>query len=284
MKKSIYLRLVPALTGMILLTTGCASPTSKIESKIAEFKRDYPDHMKSYTVGNRKLSFTWSGDPKLRPVLFIHGSPGDWTGWSEFLLNKKLQKRFHLIAVDRPGYGGSAEGGSELSLEAQAKDAMAVLSFNESGKPAILVGHSYGGAVLTQAAADDPEHVAALIFVASSVDPSLERTKWFQYPASWWPLKYLIPTPLRVCNEEITALKVELEKLEPRWSQIRAKVSTIHGDADPLVPVANQDFINSKIPKDQIIENLRVPGMNHFVPWEHPDLILDAIEKTDDSL
>ena len=34
-------------------------------------------------------------------------------------------------------------------------------------EPAILVGHSMGGVVVTQAASDCPEHVASLVFVAA---------------------------------------------------------------------------------------------------------------------
>lgn len=269
------LRLILFLFAFTL--SGCASPTARIDGKISEFKTKFPDHIQSYQAAHRKMQFAWSGNPNAQPILFVHGSPGAWSAWAEFLLNEDLQKHFHLIAIDRPGFGGSGEGETESSLKTQAEDILAVLQFNRSGKKAILVGHSYGGAVIAQMAVDQPDRIAGLIFVASSVDPDLERIKWFQYPAAWWPFRVLIPTALRVCNEEITALKGELILLKPRMNSITANVATIQGTADDLVPPANQDFILQQIARDHIRLIERVDGMNHFVPWEHPELILKAI-------
>jgi pimeloyl-ACP methyl ester carboxylesterase len=267
-----------------LIFASCSSPMSKFEPKILEFKSKFPNQIKSYPGASRTLQFAWSGNVEKPPLVFVHGSPGDWTAWIEFLLNEDLQKRFQIIAVDRPGYGGSGAGVSQKSLRQQADDLISVLQFNRSGKKAILVGHSFGGAVIAQIAADYPDKVAGLVFVASSVDPNLERTKWYQYPASWWPIRYLIPTELRVCNEEILALKHELKILEPRWRAIQAEVVTIQGTADKLVPPGNQEFILKNIPAAQVSFIATVPGMNHFVPWEHPDLILNAISKIESDL
>ena len=196
---------------------------------------------------------------------------------------KNCGKHFQLIAVDRPGYGGSGEGMSEGSLKEQAAVVMEALQVNQSGLPAILVGHSYGGPVIAQMAISYPDRVAGLVFVASSVSPDLESTKWFQYPATWWPLRVLIPTSLRVCNEEILPLKQELLRILPEWSLIRAKVVLIQGEEDELVPKENLDFLVSHLRSEQIVKIDRVAGLNHFVPWKRPDLILDGIwslEKT----
>ena len=272
MKKFILLYLF-----LVTVLTACSSPMGKLEPKIEEFNVKYPHHLEVYQGVNRQMQYAWSGNPKNPPLIFIHGSPGGWDAWVDFLLNEELQKDFHLIAVDRPGYGGSKKGETEISL------IMAVMQFNKSGKKAILIGHSYGGAVIAQIAADMPDKISALIFVASSVDPALEETKWYQYPANWWPLKLLLPDPLRVCNEEIMALKKELEILKPRWNEIKADVGTIQGDADDLVPLKNQDFIMENIAQSKIKFKERKSGMNHFVPWQHPELILQAIDKLKES-
>ena len=70
-----------------------------------------------------------------------------------------------------------------------------------------------------------------------------------------------------------------LETLEPRWKLIQAGVASIQGDADDLVPPANQDFILRNISSTNIKYQKRVPKMNHFVPWDHPELIKAAIER-----
>lgn len=254
----------------------------RIEPKIAEFKRLYPDHFQTYQAENRKMSFAWSGDVNKTPLIFIHGSPGSWEAWAEFLLDQNLQKRFHVIAIDRPGYGGSSVGITEPSLARQAADIFKLLQFNKSGQRAILVGHSYGGPVIAQLAMDYPEQIAGLVFVASSVDPMLERVKWYQRPAAWWPIRSIIPTALRVCNEEILALKVELEKQVGRWTEIKVRVATIQGEADDLVPALNQDFILKKSAPTQVVFVKRMTDMNHFVPWEHPELIFAGIEAVEE--
>ena len=260
-------------------SASCTSPTARLEPKVQEFKAKYPGHIQSYAGVHRQMGYAWSGNPLAQAVVFVHGSPGQWSGWVEFLLDEDLQKNFHLIAVDRPGYGGSGAGQTETSLRHQAEDVAALLQMNHSGKPAILVGHSYGGAVIAQMAADQPSKISNLVFVASSVDPALEKTKWYQYPASWWPFRALIPGALRVCNEEIMALKPELLLLQPRWKEISAGVSSLQGTGDDLVPAANQVFILDHIPKAQIQVVERVVDMNHFVPWEHPVLIKNTLLK-----
>jgi pimeloyl-ACP methyl ester carboxylesterase len=225
----------------------------------------------------RNIEYAWSGDPSKRAVLFVHGSPGSWSGWAHFLLDPELQRNFHLIAVDRPGFGGTDPGKTDPSIVSQAETVLAVLQVNKSGKPAILVGHSFGGPVIARAAMDHPERVAGLVFVSSSVSPELEKTKWYQIPATWWPIRVLIPTKLRVCNEEILPLKGELLKMLPLWKKISAKVVTIQGEEDDLVPPGNQDFLLKNLDKRIVVKTVREPGLNHFVPWKRPDLIKDGI-------
>jgi pimeloyl-ACP methyl ester carboxylesterase len=246
-----------------------------IKKEIAEAEAG--GHFITYQGPHHKMRFAWSGDVKKRPIIFVHGSPGSWKAWAGFLQNPQLQNKFHIIAVDRPGYGGSDRGHSEESLKVQSADVISALQYNESGLPAILVGHSYGGPLIARMAADFPQKVSALIFVASSVDPKLEKTKWYQYPASWWPIRSLIPTDFRVCNEEIFALKKELELLLPLWPTIKAKSVLIQGEQDDLVQKENYDFLIQHLAKEQILKATLVPQLNHFIPWKRPDLILDAI-------
>lgn len=258
-------------------SVGCANPAASVKDEAAEFLRRYPDHVVETRTQDRALRYAWIGDSNKRAVLFVHGSPGSWEGWAHFLLDTKLQEHFQLIAVDRPGFGGSEEGVSERSVQKQAEIVLNALQVNRSGLSAILVGHSYGGPVVAQAAMNHPERVGGVVLVASSVSPDFEKTKWFQYPASWWPIRILIPASLRACNEEIFALKDELSRMLSGWPALRAKVVLIQGVDDPLVAPENLDFLNEHVRKDLIVKSVRVAGLNHFVPWKRPDLIFDGI-------
>jgi pimeloyl-ACP methyl ester carboxylesterase len=265
-------------TFFLLALASCQNPTNAIDNSIKKFKTEYADQFVTYQAVDRKMQYAWSGDQNKRPLLFVHGSPGSLEGWSEFMMNADLQKKFHLISVDRPGYGGSGEGLTETSVEKQAADIVKVLDSNKSGLKAILVGHSFGGPVIARLAMDYPDRIAGLVFVSSSVDPSLEETKWYQYPADWVIVRWMLPNFLRVCNQEIMPLKGELEKMLPLWGRIRAVTAIVHGDEDDMVPYANVSFISKNIKSDLLINIDTLKGMNHFVPWRNPESIVNAIE------
>lgn len=266
---------------LISLITSCAwqNPMKSIKTDIATFRAIDPPHFVTYQTKHRKMSFAWNGDVTKRPLILVHGSPGSWEAWAAFLQNPKLTENFHIIAVDRPGYGESSAGTSERNLGHQADDIVEALQFNKSGLPALLVGHSFGGPVIAQIAVNHPAKIAGLIFVASSVDPELEDIKWYQHLGTWWPFRVILPTDLRVCNEEIYALKPELEALAKGIPQISVPVIIIHGDEDPLVPVENVGYLEKKIKADLVVETSILQGMNHFVPWKAPQVIVDAILK-----
>lgn len=251
-----------------------------LENDIKLFKKLNPENLKIIQYNDRSVHFAWSGDVTKRPVIFVHGSPGSWEGWAKYLNNEKLKKDFHLMAVDRFGFGKSEKGQTELTLKGQAEVIKAVLQSNVSGKPAILVGHSYGGPVIASSAMLDPELSSGLIFIASSVDPRLEKTKWIQYPATWWPIRILLPSFVRVCNEEIMSLKKELKLQTSKWSNVKAKVIVIQGEDDTLVPPGNADYIKQKLSETKInnlIKFTKVPQVGHFIIWQKPEMIIDAI-------
>jgi pimeloyl-ACP methyl ester carboxylesterase len=267
---------------IFFLLSSCSNPTASIHPDIETFTKNYPANFGFVTSNNRTVHYTWSGDRSKRPLVFVHGSPGSWQGWAHFLVNKDLQKNFFIIALDRLGFGESGRGLTEPSLQKQAHAVLEVLKL--SSHRAILVGHSFGGPVIAGAAMLDPQKIAGLIFVASSVSPELEKTKWIQYPASWWPIKFFIPTELRVCNEEILPLKNELLKQKNFWPSIQSRIAIIHGIDDQLVPIQNVDFLSAHLKKEAIILVEKIPRQGHFVPWERPDSIMRAIELVNASL
>ena len=84
-------------------------------------------------------------------VVLVHGAWADSSGWSEVI--RRLQKDdYRVLAPANP-------------LRSLAGDSAYLASFlaQEQG-PFVLVGHSYGGAVITNAAADNP-NVVALVYI-----------------------------------------------------------------------------------------------------------------------
>lgn len=96
--------------------------------------------------------------------VLVHGAfYGAWA-WAEFA--QSLRDAGHsVIAPDLPGAGDDSTPLSEVTLDLAARTIVdALKSFEE---PSVLVGHSMGGIVATQAAAMAPELVSRLIYLAA---------------------------------------------------------------------------------------------------------------------
>jgi pimeloyl-ACP methyl ester carboxylesterase len=96
--------------------------------------------------------------------VLVHG--GFSGAWIWLPLIDALKEAGHLVeAFDLPGMGDDHTSASEVSLDSYAGRVCEALA--TSSEPAIVVGHSMGGIVATQAAARCPERVAALVYVAA---------------------------------------------------------------------------------------------------------------------
>ncbi len=82
-------------------------------------------------------------------VVLVHGA---WHGaWCWATLQSELDRRgIASLAVDLPGHGTSTEPLGDLYGDA----GHVVSVVNEISRPIVLVGHSYGGAVISEAAAN----------------------------------------------------------------------------------------------------------------------------------
>ena len=248
--------------------------------------RKLQPHFKTHQFGDRPIHHVSVGDPGKPLVVFVHGSPGSWDAFIGFLGKPSLLERARLVSVDRPGFGGSGRHRHEPSLQRQAAALQPILENAQHGKGAILVGHSLGGPVIARMAMDYPHLVAGLIMVAPSIDPQLEKTKWYQIPADWKLFSWMVPKVLVTTNREILPLKGELETMLPLWASITQPVTVIQGEKDRLVPPGNADFAK-RVLTTAPLTTVRIPDLNHFVPWRRPDLIekailnhLEALEKS----
>jgi len=232
----------------------------------------------AYRVGNRVVNYVHTGDERLPLVVFVHGSPGSLSAFIHFLADTTLIKHVQLITVDRAGFGSSNFGNAEPSLQKQALLLKPLLEKYKHNQPIILVGHSLGGPVIARMAMDFPELVDGLIMVAPSIDPELEPKEWFRGPLALPFFKWILPRSIRASNDEIWNLKPELQAMVPMWSKISANTIVIQGGVDNLVPAGNADFAK-KMMTNAKVEVVMKDNMNHFVPWNNPQLIRDAILK-----
>jgi pimeloyl-ACP methyl ester carboxylesterase len=95
-------------------------------------------------------------------VVLVHGAwHGSWC-WDR-VVPALAQPALRVTALDLPGHG--AEGGAMADLHGDAAAVADVLDRLET--PAVLVGHSYGGAVISEAG--DHPMVERLVFIAALV-------------------------------------------------------------------------------------------------------------------
>ena len=226
-----------------------------------------------------KMNYAEIGSDSLPVAFFVHGSPGSWGGFIDFMKDTLLLKKVKIVAVDRIGFGNSDFGNAEKSLVVQSELLKPIVAkCKKSGKKIILIGHSLGGPLIARMTMDYPELIDNLIIVAGSIAPDLEpNEKWFRMPMDFMPISILIPASFRASNHEILYLKPELEKMLPLWKNIRQPVIVIQGGKDMLVNPKNADFAEKMLVNAKSLKVIRIDTMNHFVPWSHPQLIKKAI-------
>lgn len=259
---------------------GCAmlAVTRADEQKTdAWFRENVPGQpvprMRYLADGDGQLGYVATGNPEARPVLFIHGTPGRWTDFAHYLTDPKLSARARLLAIDRPGWGGSRSSTAGKVVRLAEQSALLAPLIEQASAPGcgvVLVGHSLGASLAARVAMDYPDAVAGLLIVAGTLDPKLGKPRWYNQVSSWWPLRWLMPEPLLQANREIRPLRDDLLDMRGRWRDLRMPVRIVQGGADRLVAPANADFARSVLPDAELVTP---PTAGHFVLWEDEPLI-----------
>jgi pimeloyl-ACP methyl ester carboxylesterase len=123
----------------------------------------------AFTVLIFSLAFTnvnAQTNPKIKNVVLVHGAFADGSGW-QGLYKVLTKKGYNVTIVQNPL--------SSLEDDVQATN----LALDKQDGPTILVGHSWGGTVITEAG-NHPK-VAALVYVAAlQPDNGENSVQWLQ--------------------------------------------------------------------------------------------------------
>ena len=265
------------MIGLIIMCQACLtmrSTTSETRDYFTDKKVAYQD--KFMTVNNTPMHYIETGESNKPTLLFIHGSPGSWDAFKQYLSDSLLLRKYRMIAIDRPGFGYTNFGIAE-NLPTQSVSISEFVQSVKNGQPLVLIGHSLGGPLIAQLAVDNPQWYSHLVFLAASVDPAAENPEKWRVFIRRKPFRYLIPGALRPSNDELWWLKEDLVTLQPQLKKITANVTVIHGTKDQLVPYSNMAFLNSELLNATSINNISVQNGNHFIPWENYDLVKSVL-------
>lgn len=223
-----------------------------------------------------QIHYIETGDSTKPTLFFLHGSPGSWDAYKTYLSDSDLQKKYRLIAIDRPGFGYSNFGDAE-DLNAQANLILTFIQSKNNNQPITLIGHSMGGPVIVKLATKNPTLFKNLVILAGAIDPKAENPENWRPVLMSKPIKYLIPGAFRISNDELWWLKEDLVVMKPELHKITSKVVIIHGTEDSLVPYSNVAFMKNEFKNAKKIETISIEKADHFIPWTHYEIIKKSL-------
>jgi pimeloyl-ACP methyl ester carboxylesterase len=160
-----------------------------------------------------------TGPANAPPIVLIHGAGCNLEDM-QLALGECLAARNRVILVDRPGMGWSKRktraGSSPQYQAAILRDVLDRLAVEQ----AIIVGHSWGGALAARFALDHPDRTAALALLAPPLYPFSRNMTWlyalFATPILGWIYARTLALPLGLPFLGLAMGSAFLPQLPPR--------------------------------------------------------------------
>lgn len=264
-----------------IILTGCFGRFVMTKKELREYYRNKPEKPVYFTIRNDSVQLfcATSGKDTLPPLLIIHGAPGAWYGSRNFLEDSLLQQQFHIIAVDRPGYGSSKFKGKRkalTSIELQAIACHEALRLNRSGKKAVVMGSSFGAPIAANMAILYPNEIYHVVMLAGAIDPDHEKFWWWHPLIRKGPIKWMLPHFMRVTTNEKFAHVKELRLLQPKWARLTVPITVVQGGADAIVDPVNFDYAK-KLLAGKKADFIFLPNAGHLIRWQYPAVVKDIL-------
>ena len=260
----------------------------------------------SRTVDGVRIRYADSGSSQEPTVLLT--SPWPESIYAFAPIWATLAERARLFAIDLPGFGASERRDDLLSPRAMGEFLAQLIAEADLGTPHI-VAPDVGTSAALFAAAAHPERFASVIVGTGGAAIPLQLGE----PLASWVLdpdldKYRRMDPRAIVGTAVDTIAggvpdeiradyldcydgdrfvesmryvrrypEELPELAELLPQIATPVTIINGRHDPVVPVANAEFLDDRLPNSR----LAIIDAGHFVweeaPTEYASIVLDSI-------
>lgn len=248
-----------------------------------------------------------------KAVIMVHASLGSLEDWESVV--PLLDKKYRVIAIDRPGHGYSADppAPSSVALNAQAvRGLIAKLGLND----VVVVGHSYGGAVALKLAIDDLPALKGFVLVAPGSSADFPPTLLDRLVTAPWVGRGIVrmllpligeaviragalrsispnaaampenffaqhlpiwvrPGPIRARAEQAMVFNAELAAMVPAYPGIRKPVVVLQGDADVLLPIRTGSGRLARAIPGAELKTFADTG--HYLQYVHPAAVAEAV-------
>jgi pimeloyl-ACP methyl ester carboxylesterase len=226
--------------------------------------------IRSVEIEGLRLAYTVTGSGP--PAVLVHGLGGSGRWWSPVVPDLARDHTVHVL--DLVGFGASAN--QPFALESAALQVAAFMdALGIHG--ALLVGHSMGGLICGELAADRPDLVDRLVLVNACGLPfrrslvehalcllrsTLGSPRAFVQLAIADTLRAGPLTLIRATRSVLASdLSVKLER-------IRAPTLVLWGEHDPLIPAATGRALAKALADGRFAI---VEGAGHSPMWERPE-------------
>lgn len=206
-------------------------------------------------------------------IVVITGAPSWAEYWAETLA--ELPQDREMVVVDRPGYAGSEPLHPVTDIRVQAEALEPVLRAPR-GQKVLLVGQSYGAAIASIMAAQNPGKVAGLVLLSGFFGEAGPTAKWLLDVGSR-ALK-MIPRDLRNAVIEVTGQRPQLRHAKQALARVNVPIHIIHGDKDDFAPLEVAERLAVETITRRPIRVVRTEGANHFLNDGPAEQILAALE------
>ncbi|QRP44804.1 alpha/beta hydrolase [Amycolatopsis sp. FDAARGOS 1241] len=229
------------------------------------------------------------GNHKVKPtIVLVHGAFADASSWNGEV--ERLERRgYSVIAAANPLRGVASDGAYIKAL------------VDSVDGPVVLVGHSYGGSVISTAALNDPK-VQALVYIAAFLPDQGESAGGLsaKFPGSTlgdtlqqvalpggetdlyvkqdlFPKQFAADVPpaqarlMAVEQRPITAAALDEASGPGAWKNIPSWSLIPTGDKN--IPPAAQEWMAQRARAHTVV----VPGASHAVLVSRPDKVADII-------